>query len=43
MEFIVLSSCLLSTQQYLDRFKEWKKQDSIEVFVIGEPVVNHID
>ena len=30
------------TQQYLDKFKEWKKQD-IEMFVVGELVVNHID
>lgn len=40
MEFIVLSSDLLFTQ-YLDRFKKWKKQ--IEMFVIGELLVNHID
>lgn len=43
MEFIVLSSDLLFTQQYLDRFKKWKKQYSIEMFVIGELLVNHID
>lgn len=43
MEFIVLSSGLPFTQKYLDRFKEWKKQDSIEMFVIGELIVNHID